>query len=86
MDGIARSVNSVAFQADILAKEAMYQNPIFSNLDRQKDGVHFHLSTFINPDLINFQWLTSGAATALPPEEEPPPPASTSPFTAPPAQ
>lgn len=84
MDGIARSVNSVAFQADLLAKEATYQNPIFSNLDRQKDGVHFHLSTFINPDSINFNALTSGAASEPAPQAELPPaaPAPTSPFTA----
>ena len=67
MDGIARSVNSVAFQADILAKEGAYLDPIFSNLSRQKDGVHFHLSTLINPDSINFEALTGGAASALTP-------------------
>jgi len=67
MDGIARSVNSVAFQADILAKEGAYQDPIFSNLSRQQDGVHFHLSTLINPDSINFEALTDGAASALTP-------------------
>src|SRR3989344_4044458 len=77
MDGVARSVNSIAFQADILSKEGAYQNPIFSNLDRQKDGVHFHLSTYINQDPINFEALTGGAASALTP------PPSISPQSAP---
>lgn len=65
MDGVAQSVNSVAFQADLLSKDGTYQNPIFSNLDRQKDGVHFHLAALINPDSINFQSLTGGGASSL---------------------
>ena len=65
MDGVARSVNSVAFQADLLSKEPSFESPIFSNLDRQKDGVHFHLSTLINPDSINFEALT-GSVSSVP--------------------
>lgn len=85
MDGVARSVNSVAFQSDLLSKEGAYQNPIFSNLDRQKDGVHFHLSTLINPDSINFQVLTGGGAAQVLPSVEVAPAAATSPFGSAPA-
>ena len=58
--GTARSVNSIAFQADILSKSGVFQNPIFSGLARQKDGFHFDLSALINPSAINYVQLTGG--------------------------
>ena len=69
MDGVGRSVNSIAFQADLLGKDSAYQNPIFSNLDRQKDGVHFHLSASIDPMAINFERLVGTGEVALPSAE-----------------
>lgn len=90
MDGVARSINSVAFQADLLSKDGAYQNPIFSNLTRDKEGVHFHLSTEINQDALDFESLTNAAAGSLVPQTPSLAPAasgaSTTPFGTAPAQ
>ncbi|QQG38216.1 MAG: hypothetical protein HYS26_01525 [Candidatus Kaiserbacteria bacterium] len=65
MDGVAASVNSIALQADVFSKGGMVTNPIFSNIDRESDGVHFDLSAFLNPVAINYAQLVSGAAAAF---------------------
>jgi len=57
MNGIADSVNSVALQADLFSKGGMITSPIFSNIDREKDGVHFSLSGLVNPAAINYVQL-----------------------------
>lgn len=67
MSGIAKSVNSIALQADLYAKGGMVTNPIFSNIDREQDGVHFNLAALINPTAINFVQL-SAAGAAVPPQ------------------
>src|SRR3989338_1267051 len=59
MDGVAGSVNAIALQADLFAKGGMITSPIFSNINRQADGVHFDLSAHINPLSINFTQLLS---------------------------
>src|SRR3989344_2394097 len=66
MSGVARSVNSIAFQADLLRKSGVFTSPIFSNLDRQKDGVHFALNAFIDATKINFGDLIDVAMAAAP--------------------
>ena len=62
MTGIARSVNSIAFQADLLSKSGVFTSPIFSNLDRQKDGVHFNLDAFVDTSKLNFETLVNTAS------------------------
>lgn len=57
--GVAGSVNAIALQADLFAKGGMITSPIFSNINRQADGVHFDLSAHINPIAINFTQLLS---------------------------
>jgi len=86
MSGVARSVNSIAFQADLLSQSGVFTSPIFSNLDRQKDGVHFSLNSLIDATKINFEDLiniamsaASGATQASPAAPETPS-APTSPF------
>ncbi|HEY4487210.1 MAG TPA: hypothetical protein VI483_00420 [Candidatus Paceibacterota bacterium] len=64
MTGVARSVNSVAFQADILSKSGVFTNPIFSDLDRQRDGVHFALTMAVDASRINFENLINSAISA----------------------
>lgn len=54
MDGIARSVNSVALQADTFSKVGIVASPIFSNIDREPDGVHFSLTALLNPMSIRY--------------------------------
>ncbi|MDB5238552.1 MAG: hypothetical protein JWM46_822 [Candidatus Kaiserbacteria bacterium] len=54
MVGVAQSVNSIALQADVLSKDGVIINPIFSDITRQSDGVHFTLSAAINPAAINY--------------------------------
>lgn len=57
MDGIAGSVNGIALQADLFSKGGMLASPIFSNINRELDGVHFSLSASVNPLSINFAQL-----------------------------
>lgn len=68
MDGIADSVNAIALQADLFSKVGMITNPIFSNINRQVDGVHFSLSALLNPAALNYVGLVRGASQSLPQE------------------
>lgn len=68
MDGIARSVNSIALQADNLSKSGVITNPLFSNIDRRIDGVHFNLTAVINPTLLNYSQVFLSAPVVAPPE------------------
>lgn len=72
MSGVARGVNSIALQADLLSKSAVFTNPIFSSIDRQKDGVRFSLTALVNPTALNFVQLVGGApaSAALPASQE----------------
>lgn len=54
MQGVAASVNSIALQAEKLSENPAFSSPIFTNMSRQKDGVHFLLTTNINPAALNF--------------------------------
>ena len=60
MDGVAGSVNAIALQADLFAKGGMITSPIFSNINRESDGIHFDLSARINPAAINYVQLVAG--------------------------
>jgi hypothetical protein len=62
MNGLGQSVNSIALQDDLLSKSGVFTSPIFSNIDRQKDGVHFAVSALVNPAALNFEQLTGGGA------------------------
>jgi hypothetical protein len=67
MTGIAEGVNSIALEGDILSKSGVIANPIFTDISRQTDGVHFSLSASINPAAINYVNLVNsgqGAAAA----------------------
>ena len=64
MDGVAVSVNAIALQADLFAKGGMITSPIFSNINREPDGVHFDLSALVNPTAINYVQLLSGTVAA----------------------
>ena len=61
MAGIARSVNSIALEADLLSKNGVVTNPIFSGISRQADGVHFDLVALLNPSAIGYIGFISGA-------------------------
>jgi Tfp pilus assembly protein PilN len=84
MQGIAQSVNSIALEADILSRNGVLTNPIFSGITRQQDGVHFKLEALINPAAINYVALLSGAARATQQETQkaapPTEPVQVSPF------
>jgi hypothetical protein len=60
MSGIAESVNSIALQADLMSKNGVITSPIFSDINRQQDGVHFNLSALVNPAAINYVQLIAG--------------------------
>ena len=66
--GVARSVNSIALEADILSKSGIIVNPIFSDINRGTDGVHFALVAEVNPDNLNYAQLnTSNAIPTITP-------------------
>ncbi len=66
MQGVAQSVNSIALQDDLMSQSGVFTSPIFSNIDRQKDGVHFDVTALVNPSALSFSQLTGGAASAQP--------------------
>jgi len=88
MSGVAQSVNSIAFQADLLSKSGVFTSPIFSNLDRQKDGVHFNLTAIVDASKINFDDLapSTSDATTNPPAAPATPATPATPFGSAPQQ
>ncbi|OGG79422.1 hypothetical protein A3A39_00490 [Candidatus Kaiserbacteria bacterium RIFCSPLOWO2_01_FULL_54_13] len=76
MDGVAGSVNAIALQADLFSRGGMVTSPIFSDIDRETDGVHFSVSAFLNPEAVNFSRLVTTAVAAGAAESE----ANTTPF------
>ncbi|OHB18691.1 MAG: hypothetical protein A2854_05230 [Parcubacteria group bacterium RIFCSPHIGHO2_01_FULL_56_18] len=80
MAGVAESVNSIALQADLFSKNGVITNPIFSNIARQPDGVHFSLTAVVNPSAINYSGLS--ASTLGGAEDTPGSPVNASPFDA----
>jgi hypothetical protein len=64
LTGIAQGVNSIALEGDLFSKSGVIANPIFSDISRQADGVHFTLAATINPAAINYVQLLSGASQA----------------------
>lgn len=71
MTGIAQSVNSIALQADLFSKNGTITNPIFSDINRQQDGVHFNLTALVNPASLNFVRLVNGLNDAQQPQTDP---------------
>ncbi len=80
MAGVAESVNSIALQADLFSKNGVITNPIFSNIARQPDGVHFNLTAAVNPSAISYAGVARSAEGGA--EDTQNPPTSTSPFDA----
>jgi len=67
MSGVAQGVNSIALQADLMSKNGVISNPIFSDINRQVDGVHFNLSAVLNPAAVNYvALLNAPSANAFP--------------------
>lgn len=71
MAGVAKSVNSIALQADLFSKNGVITSPIFSNIARQADGVHFDLSAIVNPAAIGYVALAGvlGAQNQVVPQQ-----------------
>ena len=80
---MARSVNSIAFQADLLSKSGVFTSPIFSNLDRQRDGVHFDLEALVDASKINFAGLVNTAMSAAAAQSQPQPQTESAPAASP---
>jgi hypothetical protein len=68
MTGVAQSVNSIALQADLFSKNGTITNPIFSDINRHTDGVHFNLVALVNPASLNFVRILNGLNTEQAPE------------------
>lgn len=81
MRGVAQSVNSIALQADLLSKSGIISNPIFSNINRQANGVNFDFSAEVNAAALNYANMVSGTPEITTPE--PQQQESTSPFGTP---
>lgn len=57
MKGVAQSVNSIALQADLLSKSGVISNPIFSNINRQLNGVNFDFTADVSASALNYASL-----------------------------
>ena len=64
MDGIARSVNSIALQSDLFGKHGAIVSPIFSNINRDQIGVRFTVGADVNPSALRYATLIREAAAA----------------------
>ncbi|MEK7106661.1 MAG: hypothetical protein AAB899_00540 [Patescibacteria group bacterium] len=64
MDGIAESVNSIALQADLFSKVGIITSPIFSDINRQLDGVRFSFSGIVNAPAIRYAQAVAGKDAA----------------------
>jgi hypothetical protein len=64
MAGVARSVNSIALQADLMSKAGFVTSPIFSDIDREVGGVRFNLTALVNQNAINYIQGLAGATQA----------------------
>ena len=64
MTGVAEGVNSVALQADLMSKSGVITSPIFSDISRQADGVHFSLAALVNPAALNYMRLIGASQAA----------------------
>ncbi len=94
MDGVADSVNTVALEADILSKNKAFVTPIFTNINREADGVHFNVSaTLSTKSLAYAQYIGGASATQAPApgaslqaatQQQQNAPASSTPFSGPP--
>jgi hypothetical protein len=62
LPGVAESVNSIALQADVFTKGGALGSPIFSNIARRQDGVHFDLSATVNSSLIRYSLVHTADA------------------------
>lgn len=65
MQGVAQSVNSIALQADLLAKSGLILNPIFSNINRTIEGVRFDFTASVDPEKLKYR-----SANVAPPAQE----------------
>jgi len=52
--GVARSVNSIALQADLYGKHTAITSPIFSNISRDENGVLFDVEASLNPTAFKY--------------------------------
>ena len=74
MNGEAQSFNAVAVQADALGASPLFKDPIFSNLNIDKEGkVIFTFTANVDPVRISYATLLAGAGAAAQPEELAPP-------------
>lgn len=63
MQGVAQSVNSIALQANLFSQGGVIVSPIFSNIAREADGVHFDLTADVNPASLEYSALIQNAVT-----------------------
>ncbi|PIR82763.1 hypothetical protein COU20_00325 [Candidatus Kaiserbacteria bacterium CG10_big_fil_rev_8_21_14_0_10_59_10] len=78
MDGLARSVNAIALQADLLSKSGIVSSPIFTNITRTAEGVQFDLSAVVNPASLRFIQVVRAGQFAAPASASQRAPASSS--------
>jgi hypothetical protein len=71
MTGVAQSVNSVAFQANLFNNNSVITNPIFSKIDHKQDGVHFELQALVNSSALSYAHMFNGSSSANSQSAEP---------------
>lgn len=65
MSGVAQGVNSIALQGDLFSKNGVITNPIFADINRQVDGVHFRVNAIVNPAAVNYVQLLGAAQASI---------------------
>lgn len=76
VEGLARSVNSIALQSDLYGKSGLITSPIFSDINRDGNGLmHFDVKALINPNDFRYARLVEAArslqGSQLPQQSEP---------------
>jgi hypothetical protein len=82
MDGVAGSINAIALQAQVFSQGGVIASPIFANIDREADGVHFTFTGTLNASEMTYEGLVSGQSSV---EAQPQTPVATTSAPATPA-
>lgn len=69
MQGLARSVNSIALQADLLSRSGTISNPIFSDINRQVGGVRFNFTANVQPEALNYRSFVGAPSPETAPQQ-----------------
>lgn len=84
MKGQAESVNSIALQSDLYGRSGVITSPIFSDINRNADGLmDFRVDAILNPNAMRYVRLVEANTGVTPVPQQVTPIATTTPETGP---